>query len=407
MKKEYCLLIISIVFSIILLEFGYRLFLLKQVVPPGIDTENMIVYSTPFWEYNKVSGFDYVKNGRTDLTFFKNGIPSRCLSFSSNSEGNPGGETAVQNPELRVFVFGDSFTFYPHGEHGDITWPKLLQDSLSGKYKKRVQITNYARDGMGVLQMIDFAADQVSSGLQPDLIIIAFITDDLDRQRFWRVRKNQNGRDNVFTTLNREGKMLQGLHVKTTYINSLAKREWCERIKENKNKDDEILKAVKQDFSAIMQNDFRHFGRVVDLFTLNHSYVWNVLVYNDPFNESTFNKFSKISIKNFTQDSLFVKNVEILKKSGVPIVLLHLPQIEEIKLQKYQFSFMQKKIYENLLENSKFPVINIINLDKKIVPETLFMLPEDRHPSMRGLNFFSINVEKALEEYGFLKIQVD
>jgi GDSL-like lipase/acylhydrolase family protein len=160
-------------------ELGYRLHLLREL--RRVAHHSFAVYSTNFWSYDAELGFNYAPNQRADLSMFVRG-QMRCLSFVADAKGNPGKPRMIEGPQRQVFVFGDSMTFYHY--EGD-TWPIILQDKLNA-HGDRTEITNFARDGTGILQMIDTAAAILKRGHQPDLIIVAFITEDLIRRRFWR-----------------------------------------------------------------------------------------------------------------------------------------------------------------------------------------------------------------------------
>ena len=90
-----------------------------------------------------------------------------------------------------MLVFGDSFT--ANVQHGGLTWPDLFESDLDASLPSDVVVMNFARGGYGVLQMFDLAAAKAEE-LRPDMVIIAFISGDLERNRFWRSVRRIGGR---------------------------------------------------------------------------------------------------------------------------------------------------------------------------------------------------------------------
>ena len=68
--------------------------------------------------------------------------------------------------DLKILVFGNSFAG---------AWPDLLQYRLEQKTGLRVRVLNFARDGIGVMQMIDAAAHHVPQ-FKPDIFLVAVTT---------------------------------------------------------------------------------------------------------------------------------------------------------------------------------------------------------------------------------------
>ena len=60
-------------------------------------------------------------------------------------------------------------------------------------------VINFGRDSYGMLQMFHLA-NAMTKEFKPDLIIIAFITNDLTRARFWRTVNYIKGEKRLLTT---------------------------------------------------------------------------------------------------------------------------------------------------------------------------------------------------------------
>ena len=157
------------------------------------------VYDKSLWEFDQRFGYVYPPGRTVHLTVLNGGKVVSCRQLPPiNAEGNVGdikGDYA--SADLKVAVFGDSFTAT---QDNGVTWPNILQDRLTERLHRKVNVVNFGRDGYSLLQMFDLAAAKVPEW-KPDLVMIAFVTDDLDRARFWRTAIEADGEERVLTTI--------------------------------------------------------------------------------------------------------------------------------------------------------------------------------------------------------------
>src|SRR5215510_2926842 len=106
--------------------------------------------------------------------------------------------------------------------------------------------------------MFDLARIKVEE-LKPDLVIFAFITTDLVRARFWRTVNFVHGekRDFVMAEPSEEADLKKSIDA--TLVNSMITREWCEDMLVASHKDDELLKALNEEF---IQRKREHYNPV-------------------------------------------------------------------------------------------------------------------------------------------------
>jgi hypothetical protein len=101
--------------------------------------------------------------------------PSSDTHYTSNRQGYRALYDFANKPDkYQVLIVGDSFTF---GDEVDdrYTWPHLLQQQNSN-----LNVFNMAGTGYGTDQMLITLEEEIST-YRPDLVIAAFIEDDLHR----------------------------------------------------------------------------------------------------------------------------------------------------------------------------------------------------------------------------------
>jgi hypothetical protein len=183
------LTLLSLIATLAACEAGYRLYLHLRFLS---DTEHEVpdrklkyrAYSRPTDTFDREFGYSYVPGVRALFASVDRGYPAACRNVVINELGNTDRiDRAYDDADFRVLVFGDSFT--ANVQHGGLTWPDLFESDLDASLRSDLVVMNFARGGYGVLQMFDLAATKAAE-LRPDMVIIAFISGDLERNRFWR-----------------------------------------------------------------------------------------------------------------------------------------------------------------------------------------------------------------------------
>lgn len=141
--------------------------LIAHHIPP--TSRSITIHHERHWSYDRRAyardeelGFRYVP-GEYEGHLFVDGVVRATSPVCINRFGNVGRAVA----DAPLLVVGDSFTANPID--GGIAWTDYLSESA----------LNRARDGYGVLQMVHLAARDPRPR-----IIVAFITDDLTRDRW-------------------------------------------------------------------------------------------------------------------------------------------------------------------------------------------------------------------------------
>ena len=179
-----CLAAASVVVSFAFAEIIFRVYLFRMTPRLSNEHLNAPVVNATYWEYDEKLGYHYRPNMSADLCVIQDSLPYKTSSVIFDHRGNSGVEVDDANSEFKIFVLGDSFTMI---QDDGITWPHLLQQVLRARTGRKVTVLNYSREAYGILQMIDQASMLVDE--KPDMILIAFITPDLPRARFWRMKR--------------------------------------------------------------------------------------------------------------------------------------------------------------------------------------------------------------------------
>ncbi len=390
------LLVAGIVVGGLISEVGFRLFLLQKSPQSFIANDekrpNVWFLSEPRWVFHEDYGYEYGVN-KVHGGSSSSGEVTSCWSWPVNSRGNMGLiEGDYHSADLKIAVFGDSFTaqidtgYDPRG----ITWPDFLQSNLEKKLDKKVHVLNFGRDGTGILHMSDLAADMVAKWV-PDVVIFAFITDDLTRARFWRTATKVDGRDRMFTTTVPEKNPPLEKSADTAILHYGANQEWCEKTLGTGVSSDPILLEME---ATVNEAKARLTG-LADPYDMKNSFLFDKLVNGSAFFHTK--KFTRASqnprhtMTDFSQDKRFVENVKAIRESGARLILLHLAVYEElVSGNEYLLDKQQQQLLNSLETQfeSKIRESIVVKMPAKGY-ETIKRSANDSHPSVTGMQFYA------------------
>lgn len=272
------LVAIGLIIGAGLAEVAYRGWLywdLQDLVRSAADDGQLPffpVYDKSLWEFDQRFGYVYPPGRTVHRTELNGGKVVGCRQLPPiNAEGNVGdikGDYA--SADLKVAVFGDSFTAT---QDNGVTWPNILQDRLTERLHRKVNVLNFGRDGYSLLQMFDLAAAKVPEW-KPDLAIIAFITDDLDRARFWRTAIEADGEERVLTTIDPTPHPAPDRAADTVILDRNATFDWCNRMWKSGERD-QVVAEIEDRYRRARASTEAHPGDLADgpsLVTLSHVY---------------------------------------------------------------------------------------------------------------------------------------
>lgn len=385
------LLIASLVMGLVAVEMGYRL-LLSRSHPQHFQTADtarpdLWFFQASPWRFNLAHGYEYVP-GLIHGGSSSGGRVTACWTWWTNPAGNMGRiEGSYDQAQRRVLVFGDSFTAQPEG---DLTWPNLFQERLTAELGKPVHAVNFGRDGYGVLQMVQLAADKVAA-MRPDLVVIAFITDDLTRDRFWRTQTVVGGRERILTTIDPNPHPDLNLSADTAIMHSKATVEWCNAMKQSGRTEDPVLADMEQTMVEARRRAALRMG----FFDPTTSLLYGRLVHGAPFHvlaqRGNGSQNPRHKLEDFSADAGFLAALQRLKAAGVPIVLFHMATYDELVAgHEYRLTTQEEKLLESLRRHVS-PTIIETKINAPAVPDlgAIRRGPTDSHPSLFGMQFYT------------------
>lgn len=400
----------GILFAVFLTEIVYRVFLYNAEPHRFVSTFDSNTHpsfyyfqDSPF-SYSEDFGYEYVA-GSIDGGYIHDGRVLECYDdfWVTNEQGNPGPiNGSYEEAEIKVLAFGDSFT-----QQG--AWPTFFQDLLEQRLGRSVHVVNFGRDGYGLLQMFDLAAAKVREW-KPDLFIVAFITDDLTRDRFWRTKSVLDGAERIMVSLqpNPEPNWTTGADLYV--MNSKATREWCHSLHESQAENDpvvsELENTVRQGRSVSK--------RLSSVFSVTQSFVFDQVWHRDPFHTSTKRilpaRNPRHRLERFVEDERTVRNIKALDETGVPYMLVHLADYNELKAgREYggRKSTLNSRMQllnslEEMTGRSIYKTLDHADVGQIKLKSLVKDHPKNIHPNARGAQFYARMILAASERHGFL-----
>ena len=387
-RLNLCLAVLSVLVSLVFAEIIYRVYLFRTVSASDYDHLDFYAQNRSCWEYDEMLGFHYKPNVSADWITIKDSLPQTTATLVFDRRGNSGPEVDDANADVRIAVVGDSFTVL---QHDGVTWPYLMQKVLRERTGRKVAVYNYAKDGYGILQMIDQASALVEE--KPDIILIAFMTFDLVRDRFWRMEYSTPHGVEVLTSTTPSLQLDRpGTYVRTTMINPLATRDWAERTRANQDRNDPILRSLLDTYLREKQN---HFITRYNPFSLGSSYLWEKIA--SPRVRPGGIANSEVRYNNFAADDRFMREVTKLKQSGIPTYLVRLPWRPDMASGKYMKNGRADMLLSTLEKITEFPMVELLppaplgnHADIMIISR------ENPHPSLLGLQYYAQMTAHAL-----------
>lgn len=380
------LTLISAALPFLALEGFYRLVKLKK-----LGAECFIAYKDSLYEYDPTFGYAYVAGASTPIVQVADGkvVGSwRAVTNALGNIGDPAISSRWDESEFRVLVVGDSFTANPN--YGGVSWPDHFFAASRGLTGRDIAVLNRGRDGYGVLQMLTMAAAEGRSR-RCNMIILAFISNDLKRARFWR-RTYRDSRDTRILVAGNP-QLDPATRVDAFLVNRDVKQL-----------------RINDDASFLVQQHRRllSFIRRLRMAALRdpwHSFLVNRIVFGDAYGRVRWPCSPMHEYSDFHSDRIFASDADALNALGVPIALVHIPVRKEIVTRRYQLDPCERSLLASL--RAALPRATFIELLEFIAPpgqgiSKAFMLPYDNHPSHLGARMYGEAIARALIARGLI-----
>ena len=350
-----------------------------------------------FGQFDREFGQRFRPNSKKVLTLVTNGRVTWCpgVIASANADGLGGRSTLAdaRNADYVIFTTGDSFSYWMQSA---LTIPDVVEALLAERTGLTVANLNFARGAYGILQMLTLAAE-TSPALKPQLVVIQFTTDDLTRGRWWtrevvideRTRSQMAWRPDGFNdprTTNDED-----------VVDGRASEEWCRRELHAARPD-----AVVTDSVAFRDAYLRSKGIAFEPFSLTKSYlveaVWSTLFGRPFYSQTAFSLMPRVGAEEFAADPGYHDSIDKLKRAGVPVVLVHLPNKAEILFGRPFRGRATESIWSRLERDLGTRIVTLAELpNQPAPPPTIDLQPNNAHPNLDGIKFYGRYVATVLE----------
>jgi GDSL-like lipase/acylhydrolase family protein len=386
------IVVISIAIGFLAVEISYRTYLYatepeKFFHPPS--SASFMFFRNSAWSYDADVGYRYKPNDVWFAGGVTNGKLTGCdASSHTDDHGNMGDSGRdYASADFKVLVFGDSVTSQPNNNK---TYPSFLESELSRRMNRRVSVVNMGRDGYSLLQMVDLAAIEVPRW-KPDLVLIDFETDDIDRARFWRTEMRADGRPRVFTTTSPNPSPPADLRTDTMVIEPQASQEWCDRMTARSDQaSDPILAHLIETYTLATQ----HVSARPSFWGLDYSASLEAVLYGDPF-AFVWRRLPPATNPRLKQDKFadprLTAELAQLHSYNIPIYFVHLPFSPEIGAQAYPLTSRQAALLDDLEKEVGSAVIDglpYIHVAPADLPRFQISPADSSHPSLFGMQIY-------------------
>jgi hypothetical protein len=384
------LLVGSVFLSLVLAEIGVRAHIWSRPV-------SFHIVQTVFGQYDARFGQRFPPSASKVLSLVENGRVVWCpgVVASANVDGLGGRSTLAdaRKADYVILTIGDSFTYWMRSA---LTVPDVVESVLSERTGLKVVNLNFARGAYGVLQMLTLAAE-MSPVVKPDLIVVQLISDDLTRGRWWAREAVIDGRPRAQIAPRPDGFDDPRITSEQDVVDGRATEEWCRGQLEARQADDVVKDAVAHYYAYL-----RSKGIAFDPLSLTRSYlidaVWRSLFDRPFYSQTALSLIPRVTAKEFLADPGYHDAVQKLTRSGVPLVLVHLPNKAEIVVGRPFRGREAEAIWTQLEKDLGTRITTLAALDNRpAVPPTIDLQPTNAHPSLDGIRFYGEYVAGVIE----------
>lgn len=386
------LVVVSIVVSLALPELAYRVYLALHD-PLAPEKFSWWLTPAPDGQFDAELGQKFLPEMSTHVSVVRNGSVAACLGtvYATNTDGLSGATTLDEyaKADLKVVMTGDSFSRW---RLGGLTIADLLQEELAESSGRHAAVLNFARGGYGLLQMISMAAAQAETA-KPDLIVVAFITDDLTRGRWWTKGAVIDGRPRELLASRPEDLDNLDKANDTSIVDPRATSEWCEARLRVGDRDAVLVQA-----NAFVDSEIERKRLRPSVFALDRAYFYSML-WRRLSGASAPSGFPRIEADNFVRDARYQVDRDRLRRTGVPIIFLHLPVEAELSAGRPMPAGAAATIWSTIERDFQTKIATYFDLERKpALPKVYNLEPWDAHPNSAGLKFYADEAFAAIAQ---------
>lgn len=423
------IVIVSTMIALSAIEGSYRYYLyastsrleekrLAPAVNPRFDVFWPSLYSYADYGYDYTPGatvrFATIANGKIwDCQFTKISARGEHPAMASahrwkpvprwDGSFGPYVDTPYDEAALKIVVFGGSFSVH---------WPDMLQYRLEMMLEKPVRVIRLARDGFGLLQMIDQAKVKMKE-LKPDLAIIPFALSNLWQPRAWRIPYFRDGIHQTIISLKAttEPDYLTSSSNIGALMNPKVTDDWCRSVAERRSKpgfdgldaEKEPLLTEFNEQHDTLRNLAAARPFAVDFLSTEVSFVYNRIVHGNVFYDMTLyaerTLYGPITISRYEDDPILVESVRAINALKIPYQLVVLPRFDLEGTAGKEYVFGRRGVpgeqEKSLLESlERVTGKKVLNLGRFLDPNRhdmskLYNSPQNPHPTRLGYELYA------------------
>jgi hypothetical protein len=380
----------GVLLSLVLAEIAVR----AQV---GSRPASFHIVNAVFGQYDEQFGQRFRPNSKKILSLVSNGRVVWCpgVVASANDDGLGGRSTLAdaRKADYVIFTAGDSFSYW---KRSALTVPDVVETLLRERTGLKVVNLNFARGTYGLLQMLTLAAEMYPT-LKPHLVVVQFISDDLTRGRWWTRETVIDGRTRSQMSPRPNGFEDPRITNDEDVVDARATEAWCEQQLLASQQDLVVKNSV-----AFHRAYLRSKGIAFDPFALTKSYlleaVWGTFFDRPFYSQTAFSLMPRVTAKQFSADPGYSDAVQKLKKFGVPVVLVHLPNKAEILVGRPFRGREAESIWTQLERDLGTHIVTLAEMERRPpTPRTIDLQPDNAHPNLEGIKFYGEYVALVIE----------
>jgi len=336
--------------AVVLAEAIYRWHLSRDVHAeiarrmPSEATPNFVAYGVAPWRFDRDMGFSFVPRPWRAAQINDGRFTGCSVTGRGDQFGNYDLDAdRYADADIRLAIFGSSFSMTGYSEGRMVS--QALSEKLSVASGKRVHTLNFSRDATGVLSYFDAARVAVRQ-FRLDAAIFLINASGVAYQRHWRtVVPADDGYRRLYMLSEPIEKVAENPSVTPhpAVINDNITEEWCRTA----TADDPLVRSLIQRHIAQLREQTK--PRVaIKFWRLDRSFAINLVRHGDPYHRMRLfegqQQYSPYARDRYSDDPGFRDAVAQLKLLRVPIVLVHIPTLPEMRRADGGFDFAAQGI---------------------------------------------------------------
>ena len=375
------LLVASVFLSLVLAEIAVRAHIWSRPV-------SFHIVKSVFGQFDARFGQRFPPSTSKVLSLVRDGRVVWCpgIVARANADGLGGRSTLAdaRKADYVIFTTGDSFSYWMRS---DLTIPDVIESRLSQRTGLKVVNLNFARGTYGVLQMLTLAAEMYPV-LKPDLIVVQLISDDLTRGRWWTREAVIDGRPRAQISPRPDGFDDPRITNEQDVVDGRATEAWC-RGQLGAQQPDAVVKDSVGYYRAYLRAKEIGF----EPFSPTKSYLidaaWSTLFDRPFYAQTALSLIPRVTAKEFLADPGYHDAVQKLTRSGVPLILVHLPNKAEIVVGRPFRGREAEAIWIQLEQDLGTRIATLAALENRpAAPANIDLQPNNAHPSLDGIRFY-------------------